>query len=539
MNEGLTFKFTEDRFGYSAEKDSFGSAYARDIEAALKQLGETITTLFGGSASELRTPAADAFNLLGVAGLLPRHPDWTAIEGKLQLVSTFNKEVTNDQDETFCKDGEGLKTLINLRDYLKLLEGWAPVLKLGIWASLIASAGSVEDSSLARRRTGLQALGRVFQFDLVDSTVDILPRLETLASNARPGPRSEKAEQTKVGSSWVSANPVWKSLLAKASDMSAGGKPSFDKPASLTSWLTQLDKTLKEFLELPSAATGASESWALIELDYWDQWVWSNDGPPKRIEEPAQVSVVDLIYTACHGGIPFVPSSGRNLSMVQWSRILSEALRRGVPTQDVKDSAASNLGVPELRSLSRTGGKLNLVMPIIAICPQSTQSRASAWQPQSGVGAVALPSSDMRSADSWAARRVTGDEGWSGSDPLADMLREQTTGASITQFIELDDDKVRPQDASGAVQIARPEISLFYFGFGQDSHEPFLLGPRGVADLLKLARERYSDRLPSDLEGRSFWARVEFFFRLTWHWLLRPMRWLSLGRFDRTGSGDV
>ena len=541
MNEYLTFKFTEDRFGFSSEKDTFGLAYARDIEAALNQLGKTIKTLFGSPAAEFGSFAADGFCLLGAAGLLPRHPDWESIEGKLQFVSAFNEEVTKDQDETFWKNGEGRQVLINLRDYLKLLQDWAAVLKLGIWASLIASVGSVEDSPLARRRTGLQALGRVFQFDLADSTGDIFSQLKKLTGAVDTGtsPRSEKAEQTKVGSSWAAADPVWQRLLAKGSDMVAGGKPlSFDKPASLTSWLNQLNDDLKGFLELPSAAIGASKTWALVELDYWDQWVWSNDGPPKRVQEPLRVTFLDLMYTACHGGIPFIPSTGRNLSIAQWSRILSEALRRGIPTQDVKESAASNLGVPELRSLSRTGDKLNLVRPIIAVSPQSAQSRASAWQPQSGMGAVALPSSDMRSADALAERRVVAGEAWSGSDPLADMLRDRTTGASITQFIELDDDKVLADDAGGPVQIARPSISLFYFGFGEYSREPFLLGPRSVADLLKLARKQYSHLLPSDLAERSFWARVRFFFRQTWSWLLRSMRRLSSGRFDRPGSSD-
>lgn len=535
MDEGLKFKFTEDRFGFSSESDTYGPTYARDIEAALSHLRGTIETLFG-------SPAAIGVGLLGEAGLLPRYPDWEAIERMLRFISDFNKGAIALQGESLWNDSEGRRILLNLRDYLRLLQDWAPVLKLGIWASLVASAGSVDASPLARRRRGVRTVGNIFRFELADPTQEIFPRLIELtqAVDVRTRRIDPKVDEMEVANRWAAENSKWLALFARGSELTTGSVPLFsDKPISLKGWLAQIDDLFEEFLDLPSAAISTSGGWFQVELDYWDQWVWSNDGPPKRNEGFPRVSVVDLMYTACHGGIPFVPSTGGNLSIAQWSRILSEAVRRSIPTQHVKDSAASNLGISELRSLTRAGEKLTLAIPIIAVCPRSAQSRASAWQPQSGTAAVALPPHDVQFADALAERAVMGGASGSGLDPLGEALRDQTAGASITQFIEVDDEGTLAGDASAPIHIARPSISLFYFGFGRDGKLPFIAGPRAVSDLLKIAQERHSPLLPSDLEGRSFWAQLQFFCRRIWYRLRRSVRRLASNRANRAGSGDV
>jgi len=533
MDETLKFKFTMDRFGFSAELDTFSPTYAKDAEAALISLRETIERLFGD--------VERAFGLLADAGLLPRYPDWGSVDRMRRFISDFNRGTMVLPGGTLWNDNEGRRTLFNVRDYLKKIEEWAPVFKLGIWASLIASVGSVETSPLARRRCGLRTLRQVYQFDLADLTQEILPRLTelTLAVDPRTGLKEVKSESVPaVAERWTAENPAWPDLFAKSAELMSGSVPAFsEKPALLVSWLAQLDSVFKDLLELPSAAIGTSGAWFQVELDYWDQWTWSNDAPPKRGPKRQRVTVLDLLFTACHGGIPFVPSTGSNLSVAQWSRILSEALRRdAIPPQNVKDSAASNLNVAELRSLKRTGGRLELKEPIIAICPTSVQSRASAWQPQPGLRAVALGSPDVLLADARAEKEIMGREEMDLSDPLAGVLRDQTWWASLVQFVELDDEGDLPDGVKAPTKIARPSISLFYFGFGRAGEYPFLAGLRGVSDLLKSARERYSDRLPSDLQERSFWARVNFVWRRVWYWLLRLMRRPFFGRSGGNGS---
>ncbi|GLR87527.1 hypothetical protein [Bradyrhizobium iriomotense] len=515
MDDDLKFKFTADRFGFSAESDTFGSVYVRDLEAALKHLRDSIEKLFGDPGT--------AFNLLGNAGLLPRYPDWATIDGMRAFVSDFNQGAIVLPGGTLWNDEEARNIVISLRQYLSQLENWAPVLKLGIWLSLIASAGSVGDNPLARRRCGLQTLGQIFQFDLADPIQEISPRLTDLKQAAGIGTVSDDSKSKPViAANWTAENPSWQSLFAKGSEMAASSVPAFsDKPSQLVNWLTQLDVDLGPFLDLRSGAIGA---WSEVERDYWAQWIWSNDGPPKRQPKLPRVTVVDLMYTACHGGIPFVPPLGGNLSVAQWSRILAEALERDVPKQDVKASAASNLYVPELGSLKRAGEELELREPVLVICPSSVRSRASAWQPQPGIRAVALASRDVLRADSHAGYGVVGSESRTRPDPLAAALRDQTGGASVIQFIELDDQEDPVGDESVPIRISWPSISLFYFGFGRDGKKPFLPSPHGVGDLLKIARERFSDRLPSDLEGRSFWARLSFFLRRPWYSQLRLMR---------------
>jgi hypothetical protein len=484
--------------------------YAEAAKKALDHWSDTMATVFGS--------IQDGLALAGSARILPRYPDWRNFAETLGLISSRLNPQPGLQME--LNDPTARNALREIRDYLEMLQEWAQAFQAALWACLIASIGSTANDAQARRRDGLKALGAIYQFDL-NEPATVLARLRKLAQPQEP--ISKIAPE--YASSWGLA-PLVASGAKPVLDTSPPGD-FVDDPAVLDQWLSRLDNDLAQFLNLPSAS-GAGSDWIDIELGFWSQWSWPSSGPVTREPGSEDASFLDLIYTVRHGGVPIAPLRGGNLSILQWSRILSLALRQNAilpPTPTM--AAANNLEIPELGTFaaqekSQRRQAVDLQKDIIVICPRSAQSRSSTWQPEKGVLALALVPPDLAVADQGAERAAllqttlddhTRSSATDGTEPLIKALKE-ASALSIVQFVEVDAAE-RSENRHAQVHVARPSLSYFHFGFDTEQKpDPYLERPQGIRDLMRLARERYSDLLPSSLAQRTnFWARLKFVLR--------------------------
>jgi hypothetical protein len=507
-NRKLAFRFTADRFGFRTEAHGLSIEYARDATVALGHWRKTIETLFGDPQSALAL-AADA-------GIFPRNSDWRSIDECLRLVSSRVQQNPGQQPVDELGDPSERNALREIRDYLEMLEQWALTLQAGIWASLIASVGSTADDPTLRRRQGLKALGAVHEFDLGEP-LRVLDRLRHLV---RPNERLRQLlDQHAEHWHWLPLYALGNKLVLDPSP--PGAFP--DQPSALDQWLQRVDEDLAPYLGLPSASA-IGPDWIDLELVYWFQWSWSGSGPVRRNPDSQDASVVDLIYTTRHGGTPVVPVRGGNLTILQWSRIISLALRRSsaIPPDPVY-TAANNLSLPELGVLAnRERRDIKLEQDIIVICPRSAQSRASTWQPDPEFPALAAIPRDLAVGDlgaelSTMMPKVDAGAELGGLDPLGKAL-EKASAQAVVQFVEVDaTDLGEAERAPAPYNVARPSLSYFTFGFGVGARAPgpYLDRPRDVRHLMQLTRDQYGYLLPSSLaEERSMWGTLKFVSRV-------------------------
>jgi hypothetical protein len=267
-----------------------------------------------------------------------------------------------------------------LRLYLEDLYDWAETFQAGAWAAIVAGGGSLATDAQTRSLQGLKTLAEVFGFDTRSERHEVLAELKKLRS---------------AGGSLVP--PKLADAVAKRMDKAPQTFGSFaEEPSRIGAWLKSLKSDAEALIKSLSTLRSDPGVWQDVEQAYWRQWRWSSAPVATRVDEYPEVTILDLIYTARHGGIPVVPARGGRLSIGQWSRMFNLAWSSQSIPSDVASIAASNLGIPELANRMPLG---KLAAPIVAIRPRSSQSPAWAWGPQPGVRAVMLMPPDVADAD--------------------------------------------------------------------------------------------------------------------------------------------
>jgi hypothetical protein len=337
---------------------------------------------------------------------------------------------------------------------------------------------------------GLRAIALVYDFDKTARPEKVRDELKMLRSQASSALPPELATLAAMGERFT-ISPKYFGEFAEAA--------AEQEPSRIHDWLRRLREDAKGMSD-DLSNTMSQSTWSAIEEAFWRQWSWMPNGPIRN-QEISEVTVLDLMHTTRHANVPVVPALGGYLSISQWSRILSLALRAGyIVPPNVIDAAEKALAIPVLDFVPRSvgdGGDL-----VAAIRPWSSQSSAWTWQPQRGALAIALMPDDVAVAD-----RTTDDERI--RDPIEDAVlgMKEHAGVEILEFVELGGDvtlaaaRNRPR-APGATD-------RIFFGTGSApvDAEYYVQSPTGVRDLLERARRSYEHLFPIPPPSRSWEER--------------------------------
>lgn len=501
------FRFKADRFGFRSTGRRNDAAFARTLIDAVDDWDDTIETLFGDVEAALRHA--------GEARILPMYPAWSSVR---QFRDSIDDQLKARGSKPI--DASARFAVEELRLYLGDLSEWATCFQIGVWAATVAGLGSAGPEQRARRLQGLRTLPAVYDIDKAASAEKVLERLKQLrlVSKARMPSALAKAA---LNPELLTASP---GSFEEFAETASGPEPS-----PIHNWLESLKKDAKSLSDELSSIRSRS---LLQDIDkaYWRQWHWLS-GTVTRDPDMPEVTILDLVHTARHGNIPVVPTRGGRLSIGQWSRILSLALRPGqIVPENVIEAALHTLRVPILNYTPR--GEDNESDPIAAIRPRSAQSFAWSWAPQEGVRALALMPDDVATADSIddaddeaATDSGAGRAAGEAEDPIEAELAWMRS-VDVLEFLELGSDMTITAALRRAPLRMASERILFGYApvyYGSYYH---IDAPEHARDLFDKTRKAYEHLFPVPPPERPSYVYVFMPWLGVWDVLRFLSRWI-------------
>ena len=338
----IEWEFTFDRFGVRPERDAGESLkveFAREAVRSLSYWFQTVELLYDDT-TEVMTLATNA-------GLLPQYPYWQSVAQTTELLQNWltavglaaepiDQKIVEPRTEDFVEQ---------LRLYLEAMPTWAPVFRAATWVASLAGTGSIMPSAQGRLLQGLKSVIAVYEFDATLDPAEILKRFDGILSG-------DVGEVSPL-------QPQLRRFLKQGKELLHYSGPTLSaEPARLYQWLQEFREAAQDY---PHQSVVPATSWDAVEDAYWRQWRWPSIGAVSRVTHgetnaasasaggtSAGVSALDVIYTTRYGSVPLLHWRGGNLSICQWSRILTIGSLRGTTALQAPSVAAvGNLGFSE------------------------------------------------------------------------------------------------------------------------------------------------------------------------------------------------
>lgn len=527
----IQWEFTVDRFGVRSETGSSESLkveFARKAVHSLSYWLQTVEFLYGN---------ADVINLATDAGVLPQYPYWQSVAQTIELLQNWltpqrprgagddfstvglpdSYAVTRSIDEKIV-DPRTQDLVEQLRLYLEGMQTSAPVFRAATWVASLAGTGSAMPTPQERLLQGLKSVIAVYELDATLDPVAVLKRFAEVQS----------------GSSGISSFlPQFKSILKQGENLLqySGSVPDFSpEPILFHQWLQEFREAAQDYPHQTSIVPATS--WDSVEDAYWRQWRWPSIGAVFRVSidgtgtdsagvtSAGGVSMLDLIYTTRYGSVPLLHWRGGNLSICQWSRILTIAsLRRTKALQAPSVAGVGNLGFsassmpPDGLSGTIAGG------PIVMISPFSEHTAVWTWRPEPGIRAVALVPRKLAGDDEEVSAGLNTatptqpvNDGW--AEIAARVVQVEQHSTALIHLVEMVGGQ-RPEESPISEWLPWAPWKQIGFGSGQGRPPQRFISepPRSLGELVDLTRRHYPEVFPTLVDEEDT-ALVRFFYRL-------------------------
>ena len=363
--EEIRFRFLINRFGidpYDLDKaDPLGKVRedGTALRLALASWERLLSQLFGRPDTGQRAAAA--------AGILEQTPSWEAIARARALVS----DLLSDRAEAVASEAvsrpeeeeRGRRVAAEqLQAALRMLNAWRDAFREGVLAAKVAALAVPSGDWPTRRRIALEALGNFCRLDLKEQPADVLKFLqkELVWPPVVPAQRELSLEDSKSASSFVENPEALESYCRDLTPPDAGGEQqvtTVDRPAPTPAG---------PFL-IRDEREATAVDWPALWSNFWSLWESrptivtlrrrsdtsaatesaSSDTPTtagsaqsgapeaRGSTPPDAPAVADaaatglaVLHAARHGGIPVIPSLRATLSIGQWWRLVTLAVRK-------------------------------------------------------------------------------------------------------------------------------------------------------------------------------------------------------------------
>jgi hypothetical protein len=348
---------------------------------------------------------------------------------------------------------------------------------------------------------GLRSVISVYEFDATLTPTAVLDRFRGVLSGSGDG--GDSSLQSQLGSALKQGENL---LDYSGSNLSS-------EPTPFYQWVQEFREAAQDYPH--QSSTVPNTSWDALEDAYWEQWKWPPMGAVSRISpsgttaaSASEVSALDLIYTTRYGSVPLLHWRGGNLSICQWSRILTIASLRGTWALRAPSAAGvANLGFSE--PSPAPGSHVDTITDgaIVMISPISEDSAIWTWRPEPGIRAFALVPRKLADDDEKAARSspdkvppaqsVGG--GW---DEIASCLAQVDQHSTALLHLVETTGGERPEESPVKERLPWTPWKQISFGSskGVPSQRFIAERPRGLSELVDLTRKHYPDVFPTPLD---------------------------------------
>jgi hypothetical protein len=509
----IAWEFVVDRFGVRPnDKNTLKIDFAREAVRSLSFWFQTIEFLYGDSA--------EAIALATNAGFLPQYPLSRAAAKMIELLQTslmlqrsgragddFSAVALPDRYAAPESIGEDImdprtQDLVEqLRLYLEEMQTWGPVFRAATWVASLAGTGSTMSTAQGRLLQGLRSVIAVCEFHATLNPTAVLDRFRGILSG------SGGEDDSPLQSQLRSALKQGENLLHYS------GSNSWSKPTEFYQWLQEFREAAQDYPH--QSSTVPATSWDALEDAYWGQWRWPSMGAVSRVSSGAtgaggagDVSALDLIYTTRYGSVPLLHWRGGNLSICQWSRILTIASLRGTRALQAPSAAGvGNLGFSE--PSPPPGSHVGTIAgrPIVMISPISDDSAIWTWRPEPGTRAFALVPRKLADDDEEAARPSSdkvapaqpASDGW--SEIAGCVARIDRHSTALLHFVETADGN-RPEEGPVNDRIPWAPWKQIDFGSSRDGLSQRFIAerPRSLGELVDLTKRHYPEVFPTPVD---------------------------------------